>query len=81
MFNISFLPKYRVKYYDYMVKWCSGIYIGVNVSERKSGTERSKKRKKRELVFSPPPPGGATDAPVHRLDATRILPELRLPEI
>ena len=25
--------------------------IGVNISERKSGTERTKKRKKRELVF------------------------------
>ena len=25
-------------------------YIGVNISERKSGTERTKKRKKRELV-------------------------------
>ena len=29
--------------------------IGVNISERKSGTERTKKRKKRESVmFSPP---------------------------
>ena len=25
VFKISFLPKYRVKYYDYIVKWCSGI--------------------------------------------------------
>ena len=26
VFNISFLPKYRVKYDDYIiVKWCSGI--------------------------------------------------------
>ena len=25
VFNISFLPKYRVIYYDYIVKWCSGI--------------------------------------------------------
>ena len=33
--------------------------IGVNLSERKSGTERTKKRKKRELVFSLPPGGGA----------------------
>ena len=24
-FTNSFLPKYRVKYYDYIVKWCSGI--------------------------------------------------------
>ena len=23
-FANSFLPKYRVKYYDYIVKWCSG---------------------------------------------------------
>ncbi len=26
VFKISFLPKYRVIYYDYIVKWCSGIY-------------------------------------------------------
>ena len=26
-------------------------FIGVNISELKSGTERKKKRKKRELVF------------------------------
>ena len=25
VFNISFLPKYRIIYYDYIVKWCSGI--------------------------------------------------------
>ena len=25
VFKISFLPKYHVKYYDYIVKWCSGI--------------------------------------------------------
>ena len=24
-FTHSFLPKYRVKYYDYIIKWCSGI--------------------------------------------------------
>ena len=50
------------------------------MSERKSGTERTKKRKKRELVFFPPP-GGANGTVVglHRLDATRILPELRQP--
>ncbi len=24
-FTNSFLPKYRVKYYAYIVKWCSGI--------------------------------------------------------
>ena len=50
------------------------IRIGVNISERKSGTERTKKRKKRELVwvfFSPP--GGATDTVVHLIDTTRIL--------
>ena len=52
--------------------------IGVNISERKSGTEQTKKRKKRELVFFPPP-GGAigTVVGLHRLDAKRILPELR----
>ena len=26
VFKISFLPKYRVIYYDCIVKWCSGIY-------------------------------------------------------
>ena len=25
VFKISFLPKYRVIYYDYIVKWCNGI--------------------------------------------------------
>ena len=25
MFKISILPNYRVKYYDYIVKWCSGM--------------------------------------------------------
>ena len=30
VFNISGLPKYRVKYYDYIVKWCRGYNaIGV----------------------------------------------------
>ena len=24
-FTHSFLPNYRVKYYDYIIKWCSGI--------------------------------------------------------
>ena len=47
--------------------------IGVNISEQKSGTERSKKR---ELVFFTPP-GGAIGTVVHRLDAKRIFPELR----
>ena len=45
----------------------------------KSGTERTKKRKNRELVIFPPPGGvtGTVVQLVHRLDATRILPELR----
>ena len=25
MFEILFLPKYRVNYYDYIIKWCFGI--------------------------------------------------------
>ena len=25
VFKMSSLPKYRVMYYDYIVKWCSGI--------------------------------------------------------
>ena len=31
VFNISFLPRpnYRVKYYDYIVKWCSGRPIAL----------------------------------------------------
>ena len=32
-------------------------FIGVNISERKSGTERTKRRKKLELVIFPPPRG------------------------
>ena len=39
--------------------------IGVNISERKSGTERTKKR---ELVYFPPP-GGAICTIVHRLES------------
>ena len=50
--------------------------IGVNIIERKSGIDRTKKRKQWELVFFPPP-GGATGTVVHHLDATRIFPELR----
>ena len=49
--------------------------LGVNISERKSGTEQMKKHKKLELVFLPP--GGATGTVVHRQDTTRILPERR----
>ena len=25
VFDISFLPEYRVNYYDYIIKWCFGI--------------------------------------------------------
>ena len=25
VFEILFLPKYRVNYYDYIIKWCFGI--------------------------------------------------------
>ena len=31
-FKYSFLPKYSVKYYDYIVKWCSGIQCNWYVS-------------------------------------------------
>ena len=41
----------------------SSYFIGVNISERKSGTERPKKRKKRELVCFPTA-RGATDTVV-----------------
>ena len=54
--------------------------ICVNIREQKSGTERVKKRKKQELVLFTPP-GGATGTVVHRLDAKRILAELRFPGI
>ena len=30
-FTNSFLPKYRVKYYDYIIKWCSGGYNVIGV--------------------------------------------------
>ena len=26
-FANSFLPKYRVKYYDYIVKWCTSVTV------------------------------------------------------
>ena len=52
------------------------LIIGVNISERKSGTKRTKKRKKREFVFFSTA-RGRTGTVVHHLDATPILPELR----
>ena len=51
-------------------------FIGVNTSERKIETERTKKREKRELVFLSTP-GGATGTVLHRLDGARIFTELR----
>ena len=27
VFKISFLPKYRVNYYDYIIKWCLGYNV------------------------------------------------------
>ena len=51
-----------------------GLPIGVNISERKGGTEwtkKHKKHKKRELEFF------TARGFIHRLGATRILPELR----
>ena len=27
VFKMSILPEYRVKYYDYIIKWCRGIYV------------------------------------------------------
>ena len=32
VFKISFLPKYRVIYYEYIVKWCSLINCNGRVS-------------------------------------------------
>ena len=32
VFEISFLPKYRVNYYDYIIKWCFGIQCNWCVS-------------------------------------------------
>ena len=51
-------------------------FIGVNIREQKSGTERTKKRKKLELVLFTPP-GDTTGTLLQRLDAKRILGELR----
>ena len=45
------------------------VTVGVNISERKSGTERTKRRKKQELVFSTA--RGATGAVLHRVDSRR----------
>ena len=49
-----------------------GLPIGVNISEQKTGTERTKKL---ELVLFTPP--GAQLVTVNGLDAKQILPELR----
>ena len=49
------------------------VGIGVNISERKSGTEQTKKR---EFVFFSTT-RGATSTVVHRLDAKRSLSEQR----
>ena len=49
------------------------IIYGVNISERKSGIEPTKKRKKRELVFFTA--RGSTRIVVHRLDVTRTQPQ------
>ena len=51
--------------------------IGVHISERKRGTEQTKKRKKQELVFFSPPGSAIGTVVVHRINATRILPELQ----
>ena len=51
-------------------------HIGVNISERKSGTDRTKKRKKQELVIFHHQ-GSQVVGLLYRLDAKRILPELR----
>ena len=32
VFKISLLPRYRVKYYDHIVKWCSGVACNWRVS-------------------------------------------------
>ena len=63
-------------YYDalsnpHCILWYSNI-IGVNISERKSETDRTKKW---SLYFFTA--RGTTGTVVHRLDATLILPELR----
>ena len=44
VFKISFLPKYRVIYYDYIVKWCSGNWcVSLDISQMLalSNVERS----------------------------------------
>ena len=49
------------------------VDIGVNISERKCGTERKKKRKKRESIFFPPT-GGTTYTVIHRLNLHGFCP-------
>ena len=53
VFKISLLPNYHVKYYDYIVKWCStvacnrcvsldiGLIIGVRINRGVYGTKLS----------------------------------------
>ena len=31
VFKNSFLPKFRVNYYDYIIKWCFGIFNVIGV--------------------------------------------------
>ena len=37
VFKISFLPNYRVNYYDYIIKWCFGMQcnwcVSLHISE------------------------------------------------
>ena len=47
--HVHFVFKYVIKSCWLLSFECS-VHIGVNISERKSGTERTKKRKKGELV-------------------------------
>ena len=53
MWLIKYCHSYRSNKHSLLL--LSWGFIGVNISERKSGTERTKKRKKRELLCFPPP--------------------------
>ena len=77
IYNLKQTPEYRMGFIIIMHIIRYANIIGVNISERKSGTERMKKRKKQELVFVAITYSIQLVSVVDRLDATRILPELQ----
>ena len=51
--KVQILEIFYSLFYQKRCEFYQVIDIGVNISERKIGTERTKKRKKRELVCFP----------------------------